>query len=73
MQHLPDFVFVSMANATLARRDAYLDHLRSGIKQDTFKLAALWHLATLFMDSVLKKAEDKSPYMAMYILSGTAS
>ena len=39
MEHLCDFVFVSMANLTLIRRDAYLSHLKSGIKPDT--LAAL--------------------------------
>ena len=53
-----------MANITLARRDYHLDHLRCGIKQDT--LAALrtapLHLATLFPDSVLKKAEDDIVY-----------
>ena len=60
MQHLSDFVFIPMANITLARREAYLVHLRSGIKQDT--LAALRnvpsHLAPHFLDNVLKKAED---------------
>ena len=39
MEHLSDFVFVSMANLTLARQDSYLSHLRTGIKLDT--LAAL--------------------------------
>ena len=49
-----------MANLTLVRRDSYLDHLKSDIKQDT--LAALrdaaLQLATLFLHSVLKKAVD---------------
>ena len=35
MEHLSDFVFVSMANLTLIRRDSYLSHVRSGIKPDT--------------------------------------
>ena len=35
MQHLSEFVFISMTNLTLALRDSYLDHLRSGIEQDT--------------------------------------
>ena len=35
MEHLSDFVFISMGNITLARRDAYLSHLRTGIKPDT--------------------------------------
>ena len=34
MEHLSDFVFVTVANSTLARRDAY-SHLKSGIKPDT--------------------------------------
>ena len=34
MEHLSDFVFVSMANLTLARLDSYLSHLRLGIKPD---------------------------------------
>ena len=35
MEHLSDFVFVSMANLTLARRDSYLSHVKSRIKPDT--------------------------------------
>ena len=35
MEHLSNFVFISMANLTLARRDAYLAHLRYSIKPDT--------------------------------------
>ena len=30
MEHLSEFVFISMGNLTLARRDAYLSHLNSG-------------------------------------------
>ena len=60
MEHLSDFVFVSIANLTLLRRDSYQPHMRSGIKPDT--LAALrtapLQLATLFPDSVLRKAEE---------------
>ena len=52
MEHLSEFVFINLANMTLARRDAYLAHVKSGIKQDT--LAALrqapQHLSTLFSD-----------------------
>ena len=32
MEHLSEFVFVTMGNLTLVRRDAYLSHLRTGIK-----------------------------------------
>ena len=60
MEHLSDFVFVTVANSTLARRDAYLSHLKSGIKPDT--LAALrtapLQMTTLFPDEVLKQAEQ---------------
>ena len=53
MEHLSDFIFISMANITLARRDSYLAHLRSGIKPDT--LAALrttpLHMVTFLMIS----------------------
>ena len=39
MEHLTDFVFVTMANTTLLRRDSYLAYLKAGIKVDT--MAAL--------------------------------
>ena len=32
MEHFTDFVFISMGNLTLARRDAHLNHLKTGIK-----------------------------------------
>ena len=35
MEHLSEFIFISMGNLTLVRRDAYLSHLRTGIKPDT--------------------------------------
>ena len=35
MEHLSDFVFITMGNLTLVHRDAYLSHLRTGIKQFT--------------------------------------
>ena len=60
MEHLNDFVFVTVANSTLARRDAYLSHLKAGIKPDT--LASLrtapLQMATLFPDETLKQAEQ---------------
>ena len=60
MEHLSDFAFVSMYNFTLARRDAYLAHMKSGIKQDTLVSLrqAPMDLPTLFPDSILKKAEE---------------
>ena len=60
MEHLTDFVFVSMGNLTLARRDSYLTHVKSGITPDT--LSALrtvpLQLSTVFPDSILKQAKD---------------
>ena len=62
MEHLSEFVFISMGNLTLARRDAYLTHVKSGIKPDT--IAALrtapLHIATLFPDSLLRGLRRKS-------------
>ena len=60
MEHLSDFVFITMGNLTLVCRDAYLSHLRTGIKQDT--LTALrtspLHLSTLFPNATIKRAEE---------------
>ena len=60
MEHLSDFTFVSMVNLTLWRRDSYLAHVKSRLKQDT--LAALRQapldLPTLFPNTVLKRAEE---------------
>ena len=56
LEHLSDFVFVSVANTTLARRDSYLSHLKAGIKPDT--LASLrtapLHIPMLFPDEALR-------------------
>ena len=61
MEHLTEFVFFTMGNLTLARRDAYLNHLKNGIKPDTF--AALrtgpLHIPTLFPESAIKWAEEE--------------
>ena len=61
MEHLTDFVFITMGNLALARRDSYLSHLKNGVKPDTF--AALrtgpLHIATLFAETVVKKAEEE--------------
>ena len=60
MEHLSEFVFVTVANSTLARRNAYLSHLKAGIKPDT--LASLCttplQMATLFPNETLKQAEQ---------------
>ena len=61
MEHLTDFIFITMGNLTLARRDAYLNHVKNGIKPDT--LAALrtapLHMSTLFPDAAIKRAEEE--------------
>ena len=50
MEHLSEFVFVTMGNLTLVRRDAYMSHLRTGIKHDTITVlrTAPLHIPTLF-------------------------
>ena len=60
MEHLTEFVFVSMANATLLRRDSYLAYLKAGVKADTLNAlrTAPLHLDTLFPDSTVKRAEE---------------
>ena len=60
MEHLSEFVFITMGNLTLVRRDAYLSHLRTGIKQDTLTSlrTAPLHISTLFPDSAIKRAEE---------------
>ena len=61
MQDLSEGVFISMANLTLARRDSYLEFLRGGVKPDTLtalRIAPV-HLNSLFLDSLLVKAEDE--------------
>ena len=61
MEHLTDFVFISMGNLTLAQRDAYLNHLKTGIKPDTLATlrTAPLHIPTLFPDTVIKWAEEE--------------
>ena len=60
MEHLTDFVFVSVGNLTLARRDSYLLHVKTGVKPDTLAVlrTAPLHLGTLFTDNILKQAEE---------------
>ena len=64
MEHLTDSVFITMGNLTLDHCDAYLNHLKNGIKPDT--LAALrtgpLHIATLFLEAVIKLAEEEIAY-----------
>ena len=50
-----------MANLTLVRRDSYLEHLKTGVKPDTFSALRNCPLNThaLFPDAVIRKAEDE--------------
>ena len=61
MEHLMEFVFISMGNLTLACRDAYLTHIKTGVKPDTLAglCTAPIHIATLFPDHLIKKAEEE--------------
>ena len=61
MEHLTDFVFITMGNTTLVRRDSYLSHLKNGIKSDTLAAlrAAPLQIGTLFPDGVIKRAQEE--------------
>ena len=63
MEHLPEFVFINVANMTLSRRDKYLAHVKAGIKQETLSTLrqAPLHLQILFPDHLLKKADLNLP------------
>ena len=60
MEHLTEFVFVNMANATQLRQDSYLSYLKAGVKADTVNAlrTAPHQLDTLFPDSTVKRAEE---------------
>ena len=60
LKHLSDFVFVTVANTNLARRDSYLSHLKAGIKPDTLaslRTAPLL-IPMLFPNEALRQAEQ---------------
>ena len=63
LQHLSDFTFTQMANLTLVRRDSYREHLKQGVKPDTFSALRNSPLNgyALFPDAVIRKAEDDIP------------
>ena len=60
MEHLTDFVFVSIGNLMLAIRNSSLSHLKAGVKPDT--LAALrtttLQLATLLLVNISRHTEE---------------
>ena len=60
LQHLADSIFVHLANLVLLRRDSYLDHVKNGIKPDTWNQlcnAPLFGYG-LFPDAVIRTAEE---------------
>ena len=61
MHDLSDGVFKHVANLTLARRDNYLEYIKTGIKQDTLTSlrTAPIHTSALFPDLLISKAEEE--------------
>ena len=60
LQHPADSLFVQMSNLILLRRDSYLDHVKNGIKPDTYnqlRNAPLFGHG-LFPDAVIRTAEQ---------------
>ena len=60
LQHLADSLFVNLSNLILLRRDSYLEHVKPGIKPDTWNMlrnAPMFGYG-LFPDSVLNTAEQ---------------
>ena len=60
MQHMADNIFIHAANLTLLRRDSYLEHLKPGVKQDTWcalRNQPLQHTA-VFPNVVIAKVEE---------------
>ena len=61
LQHLSDFTFIQKANLILLTRNSYLEHLKQGVKPDTFSALRNCPLNghALFPDAVIRKAEDE--------------
>ena len=60
LQHLADSSCVHLANLILLRRDVYLDHIKPGVKQDTWlhlRNAPLFRYG-LFRDNIICQAEQ---------------
>ena len=60
MQHMADTIFVHAVNFSLLRHDSYLEHLKPGVKLDTWSALRnqpLQHTA-LFPDAVITKANE---------------
>ena len=74
MEPLLEFVFLSMGNLTFARRDAYLTHIKTGVKPDTLAglRTAPIHIATLFPDHLIKKPEEEIVHFESKVQSSSA-
>ena len=61
LQHLADSLFVQMSNLILLRRDSYLDHVKNGIKPDTYNQLRNAPLSGhgLFPDAVIRTSEQE--------------
>ena len=72
MEHLTEFIFISMGNLTLACRDAYLTQLKTGVKPDTMVAlrTAPVHISTLFPDSAIKRAEEEITILMKGLTNG---
>ena len=60
LQHLADSLFVHLSNLILLRRDAYLDFVKTGVKQNTMNLlrnASLFRYG-LFPDAAIVTAKQ---------------
>ena len=71
LQHLADSIFVNIANLVLLRRYSYLEHVKQGIKSDTFnqlRNAPLFGYG-IFPDAVIRSAEQD---IAHFETTGTA-
>ena len=73
LQHLADSLFVNLSNLILLRRDSYLEHVRPGIKPDTWNMlrnAPMFGYG-LFPDAVLNTAEqDINKYESVGVAPG---
>ena len=60
IKHITDTIFVQASNTTLLCHDSYLEHLKSGVKPDTWFVLRnnpLQH-TVLFLDTVITKAKE---------------
>ena len=57
---LTDLAFIDLANVTLLCRDTYLEHVKRGIKVNTFRdLKRLLFRVTIFPGPLVRRAEEE--------------